>query len=248
MDHVYIVAGHGKSSSGRHDPGTTGDNYLVPGTRIAERDITINVAQLVLEKLGNKATGVGITEDLTISEKTAEVKKLCKQRGHTHKNSLLCSIHVDWYKAPSGVAAYFYGGSAESEAYSMRVLEHLQDNTNMPIRWNKPDTASRFGRLGIVRDTVPLAMLAEIGSIGKDLEMIATPEGQNKVAEGIADGIRDYAGWIEEGQPIFVLPKEYLLEEATLQEAISEVSEAWNDVEKAQEKLHNANNKLRSLL
>lgn len=231
---IFIVAGHGKSN-GIFDPGTT---YR----ELTERAITVDVAQKVTNYLGDKAIGIGISEDLTVEEKTNAINQLCTAMNLDHTNSLLLSLHVDYYQAPTGLAAFYYGGSTESQEYAQALLSSISQAVNKPIRWNKPDTDSRFGRLGIVRDTTPLAMLLEMGSIKED-DVLLT-EG-TKIARSIAAAVREFAQW-----PTQVIPEP----EPGIDEAMELISSAWHDFDtceklciEGKQKLHEANNILRSI-
>lgn len=231
---IFVVAGHGKSN-GAFDPGTVYDG-------LTEREVTVSVATKVSYNLGSRAIPIGVTENLTVEEKIQAVNDLCKAMNLDHTNSLLISLHVDYYKAASGFAAYFYGKSPKSEKYSQSILSGLSNKIGNPVRWNKPDTDSRFGRLGIVRDTKPLAMLLEMGSIKEDAQLLRD---NNPLADAISSEIRYFAQW-----PIHVQPEP----DPAMTQAMNLISSAWHDFDKIErlciegkQKLHEANEILRSI-
>lgn len=231
---AFIEAGHGKSN-GAFDPGTVYEG-------LTERSVTVSVAKKVAEYLGEKAILIGATQDLSLEEKTILINKKCKELGLDHSTSLLISIHVDYFKAPSGVCSYHYADNKESNHLAQTIIQSISEATQIPIRWNKPDTSSRFGRLGIIRDTTPLACLIELGSIKEDANLLRET---TKLASAIADGIRLDAGWPKEVTPG---------KNQNIEDVMTLISSAWQDFDKidmltaeGKQKLNKANDILRSI-
>lgn len=187
---IFIVAGH----SGE-DPGAV----AADGT--TERSIVIDIASMVCDFIGGKAMPIGIAQSLTLTQKIKEVNRICISENLDHMNSLLLSIHADWRGAPEGVGAYYYTGSKASEDFSRIIAEEVAKNTERKVNYIKSDTRSPHGRLGIIRDTLPLAALVEIGSLRSDanqsdgLELLRSQKGRSNIAEGIVSGICDFAKW-----------------------------------------------------
>ncbi len=107
-------------------------------------------------------------------------------RSKTWRDYLL-SIHGNWAGRDfvRGVTTVYMGGSkvAQSEAYEMSKA--YSEVTGVPI-WNGgafDDRDSRFGRVGMVRDTNPLALLIEAGFVTSKEDMDVDAR---KAAEGIA--------------------------------------------------------------
>lgn len=225
---IFILAGHSEK-----DPGTTHE-----GT--TEREITKSIAQFVASALGQKVITVGIDESMTVAQKTKKVNDICRSRKFTASNSILCEIHVDYALAPSGFAAYHYAESNESKALAQKILDSLKDTTGRPIRWNKGDTDSPHGRLGIVRDTTPLAVLIEVGSIKADKETLLGAAGKDE-AMAVARAIAEYAGM---PAPVPIT--------GDIEQAMQLISSAWHDfgaskllADSGQIKLNQANEILR---
>lgn len=198
--HVFIVAGHGGVNE--KDVGTTYDNFLTPedGDIVTERMITKSVGAMVASALGEYAIPIGIDESLTVPQKISKVNAICKRKGLDHTNSLLVSLHVDWYKAPSGFGAYYYDGSEESKRFANHLCGALSTATKRSHLWTRPDTSSRFGRIGIVRDTKPLATLVELGDMQEDLATLIGEAGRDE-AETLVSAIKSFAGWSNEVVP-----------------------------------------------
>ena len=195
---IFVVAGHGEGYGEKKDPGAVADD----GT--TERSIAKAVCQNLVAELGEKAISIGIENDLTLSEKIIEVNAECNAQQLNFKNSLLISVHVDWRGASEGVGAYYYGDYRPSQHFAQLVINEVSKIGSRIKKFNRPDTSSRFGRLGIIRDTRPLTMLLEIGSLRADsnqndgLELLKTERGQRNIAKYAAVGIRKFANWQED--------------------------------------------------
>lgn len=104
------------------------------------------------------------------------------------KTDHLLSIHANAASTPKarGVETLFYGGSQESEKAAIVLSQSYAKATNIPLFGDgaDPDTASRFGRLGIIRDTHPSAFLIECGFVTNKLDMSVDPK---LAAQGIAN-------------------------------------------------------------
>jgi N-acetylmuramoyl-L-alanine amidase len=194
---ILVLAGHGKNN-GKNDVGAVAKD----GT--TERSITVAVAQKVVDMLGDYAVGFGIDKKLTISEKTKALNEYCRDNNLNVSDSLLIEIHADWSGASEGVMCYYHGASEESKAFAKVVSASVAKVGNRKDKGNKPDTASRWGSLGIIRDTIPLAILLELDSLRADdntedgLELLKSENGQNLMAQAIVDGICEFAGWKKE--------------------------------------------------
>lgn len=84
----------------------------------------------------------------------------------------MIEIHMDSGNAnSSGAMAYFYGGNGESKEQANEILNVYCAVTGIPNAQEKPDTQSRFKRLGIIRDTKCWAWLLEMGFITNPNEL-----------------------------------------------------------------------------
>lgn len=102
---------------------------------------------------------------------------------------LLLSIHGNAATNPRvrGVATCYMGGSESARREAVAMSKAYSQATGVPI-WNGgafDDRNSRFGRIGMVRDTTPFALLIEAGFVTNALDMAI-------VAKSCAIGISDY--------------------------------------------------------
>jgi len=88
-------------------------------------------------------------------------------------------------RTEKGAMCYYYGGSPTSQKKAKEILDIYCLTTGIQNNGVRPDTASRFGRLGIIRDTMGWAFLFELGSINNDLEAV-----KNNATKGILAMLR----------------------------------------------------------
>jgi len=183
---IYIVAGHETSGAVASD-GTT------------EREIVQDVAKRlfnILVKKNINVLGIGINRGLSLYQKIKLIKADCKKNKLTRANSLLLSIHADWRKAKQGTGGYFMRKSYNSKNFLEKCTHWVAlawGKTPRSINYLKPDTASRFNRLGIIADTKPLACLVEIGTLaGNDLKNMKKTSGREKLAIALYRALVDY--------------------------------------------------------
>lgn len=187
---IFIIAGHSET-----DPGAIAKD----GT--TEREIVKEISYYVSEILYEKAISIGIEPSRDLGSKIKTINNLCEKFKLDHENSLLVSIHADWRGASEGVCGYHYAGSYESKKFSETIISEVAKVGERMVKFNRADTHSRHGRLGIIRDTEPLAALIEVGVLKIDnnetdgLELIKSKEGQKKIAFAIVKAIERFTGW-----------------------------------------------------
>jgi N-acetylmuramoyl-L-alanine amidase len=95
-----------------------------------------------------------------------------------------------------GVEGWYYAGGGESQKLSQFIIDAVSVETGMPKRGNFDETTNRYGKLGFVHDTKPLACLIECGFIdnAEDRKLYQSDEGIMKIAKGVARGILGYIG------------------------------------------------------
>lgn len=229
LNKIFIIGGHSKK-----DPGA----IALDGT--TEREIIEGICSYISETF--LVQKIGLNKSLTLEEKTKLINNLCIDNDFNYKNSILVSIHVDYYKASSGVMAYYYDDYLPSKQLADKVAKNVAKATKTPFKYLKPDTASMHGRLGIVRDTKPLACLVEVGSLGDDLEMLKNHQKQKEIANAIMEGIYEFAGVSEK---IEIETETDLLDD--IENEIKANSEIWMKLEEMQADLHKRNKNLRKL-
>lgn len=201
---IFIVAGHGKTYKKNifgKVVGENEDNGAV-GNGTTERTEVIEIAQesiAMLKKqqdLNNVAIfDIGVNEKLSLEEKIHKINVICQENGFNFTNSLLVSIHVN-AGGGTGVESWYYGNSELSMDFGGAIGYEMSNATGLKNRGDKSEYANRHGRLGIVHDTMPLAVLIECGFIDTvhDVNILKDPERDDGFALGITKGILLYIG------------------------------------------------------
>lgn len=103
-----------------------------------------------------------------------------------NSSAYLLSIHANWASSPHarGVETCYYGGSQDAWRAASNLTASYARATGAPVFGDgtSPDTASRFGRLGIIRDTTPFALLIECGFVSNQEDMQVSSD---RAAKGI---------------------------------------------------------------
>jgi len=99
--------------------------------------------------------------------------------------NLSCHLNSSGGRQEKGAMCYYYGGSEASKQMAIKFLKAYCDATGIKNTGVRPDTSSRFGRLGVVRDTIGWTILLELGSINNDLETV-----KEKGVAGMIAGLR----------------------------------------------------------
>lgn len=103
----------------------------------------------------------------------------------THED-ILISIHTN-AGGGNGVESWYYGGYEPGKDNADLLTRLINNNVLEPSRPSKPDTASRFGRFGIIRLTHPQAYLVECGFVDSPDQNDTIPEKTEGYAKGIAE-------------------------------------------------------------
>jgi len=238
---IFIVAGHGESENGQFDPGAIAPD----GT--TEREIVVTVAKILQEKIeknGIAIFGVGISENLSLANKIKLINKICGNQ-FDYKNSLLISLHCNSAdQSASGTETWHYQNSQICQDFAASVSACIAEKLEIKDRGAKDESTNRYGKLGIVHDTMPLAILAELAFLSNNSDREKLKNYPEKFADAIIAGIEKYTG--------FEFQKNQNSDE--IEKAITLISESWklNDLavefsKKAQEKMHQANEILRKI-
>jgi hypothetical protein len=86
---------------------------------------------------------------------------------------LVVELHLNSGVGASGAEVYYIDGTS-AKTPATQFSKVYSEATGLKDRGAKPDTATRHKRLGILRDTRPLAFLIELGFIQTDLGTIRT--------------------------------------------------------------------------
>lgn len=117
------------------------------------------------------------------------IEKIAYVNARTGAEDLLVSFHMNaaGNAKARGLEVYFYGGSGESREKAHEIAGELAHKLGLKLRGVFPDTKTRHGRLGIIRDTKPWAFLVEIGFLTnkEDLEIV-----REKGVEGVYQSLK----------------------------------------------------------
>ena len=187
---IAIDPGHGGNDAGAIGP-----------SGVMEKTVTLNVA-LELEKM-LKAEGATIImtrhTDKTVSPNGAkasaieELQARCDVANHA-KAHIFISIHADSFTNASarGTTGYYYS-QTEGQA-SIRLADCIRKALCEQIR--TPSRGTKPCNFYVVKNTDMPATLIELAFISNPDEenILSSPEGVMKCAQGIFDGIEDYFG------------------------------------------------------
>lgn len=118
-------------------------------------------------------------------------KKINWINKNSDHNDYLISIHVNssLKGLPSGVEVWGYKSLPIMKFYQA-ILNGVVKETGLKDRGVKDEADSRYGRLGIVHDTKPIAVLVECGFINGDYDfLVNTPQ---KFGWGISHGFTNF--------------------------------------------------------
>lgn len=181
MSKVALMCGHGRSTDGTWDCGTSygGNN---------EAALMLPITKAAVKYL--RSRGVTVISDADTNNNKnmiADVKWANKE-----KVSIYVSLHCDWYKAPSGTLPLYV--SAKGKALATAINKAVMSGMNMKTRG-----VTKRTDLYELNYTDAPACIFECGSIKND---IAKMKQSDKYGKCIAQGICNYLGvkW-EEPQP-----------------------------------------------
>lgn len=169
---LYLIAGH-----------TQGKDEGAKNLKIGETEngITRDILLKTFPKIRRDVFTDLCPFDLTLEEKTSWINK----KAGSDDLVLSCHLNSSSKRAEKGAMCFYYGGSQKSKEMAEKLLDCYCRTTGIDNAGVHSDTSSRFGRLGIVRDTRGWAFLLEMGSINNDLETV-----EAKGVEGLLSGIR----------------------------------------------------------
>jgi N-acetylmuramoyl-L-alanine amidase len=180
---LYLDAGHNFSGS---DTGAQGNG-------LKEQDVTFQVAAKTADLLRKRGFEVRLSRSSASDNKgSGSVNSSLAARAEEANNwgaDAFVSFHCN---AGGGTGAETYclskGGNAE------RLAEDIQ--TDLTRQTGLTDRGVKTANFYVLRKTTMPAALVEMGFIDtqSDAKLLGTQEGRQKIAEGIARGICEYAG------------------------------------------------------
>lgn len=190
MKTVIISAGHSLS-----EPGAV---YL-PGGK--ENFLTIELVKLIATYL--RSHGIGVLE-VPDTLSLLDTIKWVNGRASEGKIELAVEVHcnasVD--KNARGVEAWYYHdfatghGDEDSKRLSQSMVDGINVESGLPIRGVFDESTNKWGRLGFVHDTKPLASLVECGFVSNEVDksILISDVGRSNIAKGVTRGILTFLG------------------------------------------------------
>ena len=176
---VVLQAGHGQG-----DPGSVANGFT---ENFENNQIVARLARML--RYNNIETVVdpdlGLTNAINyVNQNHKFGEDWCIE---IHKDSV---AGVDPASLRDRLGVYYYGGDPDSQAIATQMAQIFKNNGANPLSWARPDTVGRFGRLGWIRDTIPLSHLIECGFIQADV----SDNGDERYAKWVAQAICDALG------------------------------------------------------
>lgn len=173
MSKIALMCGHGKSTDGSWDCGTSygGNN---------EAALMLPITKAAVKYL--RASGVTVISDADTNNNKnmiADVKWANKQ-----KVAIYVSIHCDWYKAPTGTMPLYV--SAKGKALATAINKAVMSGMSMKTRG-----VTKRTDLYELNYTDAPACIFETGSIKADIKKL---KDSDKYGKCIAKGICNYLG------------------------------------------------------
>ncbi|MCX81733.1 hypothetical protein DXP75_06740 [Listeria monocytogenes] len=172
---LAVYAGHGGI-----DSGAVGQGYH-------EDDLALDIAMRVSKILRN--AGHAVINNRT-SDKNRNISADAKL-ANREKVDAVIEFHFDAAGATAeGTTGFYCDGSSSSKKLAQCVNDKLDDV--FKDRNVKPDTSTRHGRLGILRETNAVATLQEVAFITNKNDMIKYNQRADEIAKKAAEGILSY--------------------------------------------------------
>lgn len=157
-----------------------GHSIKYPGAAGVKTEVQWNrsIWMNLRDKLDKAKFNVIVVPDTFLTDWSAN-RQLINRISWINKRSkptdLLLSIHGNAAANPSvrGVTTCYMGGSESARLEAVKLSQTYAKATGVPV-WNGgafDDRNGRFGRIGMVRDTIPFALLIEAGFVTSKEDM-----------------------------------------------------------------------------
>jgi hypothetical protein len=152
MPKLYLSAGHQGGETGTRGPA---------GQR--EELITRDIVDLAAKE------EVGTVPHLKLADRIRWINT------NLTAEQYLIELHMDSSDGltEEDFGVYYYGGSDFAKKQAEKLAKAYSDIMGVKRYWVRPDTSARFGRLGIIRDTKPIAFILEMADIDIPPEKLA---------------------------------------------------------------------------
>ncbi len=193
---LFIDAGHGLGPTGAIDNGAVGN-----GT--TERREVVEIAQSLCDMLkadpaftGIQIIKVGVDDRMMLRDHIKQINDLCTENHWTAADTLMVSIHLNAASDPAarGIEAWYSPTEPRMLDFAKLLTEQVSATTGIPLRSKSTliTAENRWGRLGIIDDTIANGCLIEAGFITNefDAKFFTDNALQAKVVDGLSRAIR----------------------------------------------------------
>ena len=175
------------------DPGKVGVNNVL------EKDINLQIAKLLKEKLEAEGIAVLMTRDSDMglynegdsNKKISDMKKRCKIIDES-ECMLTVSIHQNSYheESVSGPQVFYYSGSKNGEELAHKIQQSLIEVLDPPKGRTEKSNDSYY----LLKNTVCPVVIVECGFLSNwnEATLLCDSVYQKKVAEAVCRGILEF--------------------------------------------------------
>jgi len=227
MKTIIISAGHSLS-----DPGAV---YL-PGGK--ESFLTIELAKLVSTYLRNHGIGVlEVPDTLSLVDTIKWVNGRASEGLIEAAIEIHCNASTD--KSAKGVEAWNSHdfatglGDEDSKRLANCMVDAINVESGLSSRGVFDESVNKWGKLGFVHDTKPLASLVECGFLSNDSDkaVLISDKGRENIAKGITRGILTFLG--EAWKPEVINPSTDTVNENTKDKLIEDLKNELEALKKS---------------
>ncbi len=182
---ICIDPGHGGKDSGARDEFRTGNMF--------EKDITLAVGR----RLRDLLTQNGATVVMTRSDDTFIPVMGRPQIANDRHADFFVSIHADssgGQNSHSGTTIYYHAQNPVCKLMAADISRRIAETSGIPRLGTRSDTVRFPTGFGVLRGSLMPAVLVETGYMNcdSDLAKLRSDDTQQKIAEGIMAGLRDF--------------------------------------------------------
>lgn len=172
------------------------------GNGTTERKEVVEMAQMLFANLsadtsfaGVQIIKIGVDDRMMLIDHIREINNQCKANGWAATDTLLLSIHLNAGDVSArGIEAWYSPDEAGMLDFAKLLVEQVCATTGIPPR-PKPaliTAQNRWGRLGIIDDTIARGCLIEAGFITNqfDAKFLTDNALQQKIVDGLHRAIR----------------------------------------------------------
>ncbi len=178
---VVVDAGHGA-----HDSGAKGVNGRY------EKNLNLAISHLLRETLQDLGANVLMTRSDDYFVSLAERPRIANRAGA----DFFVSVHCDSVRNPStnGSTVYYHKQIGSSRALAQSIAERLRAMGGIATKGIRSDQVLYNSGLAVLRGSQMAAVLVECGYMTnmRDVSLLSQSFMQRRIAQSIADGLRQY--------------------------------------------------------